>query len=120
MPNAIAVNRSPILLVKAFVAAFTIALGAPTVSAKVEMGEHVVLVTRAEPPDAREEAVPKPRKGYVWSRGYWMWNGLAYRWVPGEWLKDKPGHKWEHARWQTDGSQWEFVIGHWTRDKPSS
>ena len=79
-----------------------------------------MLITRANPPETRYEPVPKARKGHVWSTGFWMWNGIQYKWVRGEWIKDRPGYTWENARWQTDGDKWEFMVGHWTRAQPSS
>ncbi|QJR13770.1 YXWGXW repeat-containing protein [Usitatibacter palustris] len=121
MPTVSAVNASPILIVKVVVAVSTITLGAISLPAVAAASpEHIVLTTRAEPPEGRYEPNPKPRKGQTWSRGFWMWNGIHYKWVPGEWLKERPGYTWESARWQTDGSRWEFVVGHWARNQPSS
>src|SRR4030095_234998 len=40
------------------------------------------------PPPPRYEAVPPPRSGYVWSPGYWGWDGYRRTpvWVDGPWV----------------------------------
>ena len=29
---------------------------------------------------------PIPAPGYIWTPGYWAWNGSGYYWVPGTWV----------------------------------
>ena len=39
------------------------------------------------PPPMRYEAVPAPRRGYVWAPGYWRPQGHRHAWVAGHWVK---------------------------------
>jgi hypothetical protein len=47
---------------------------------------------------------PVPRPGYVWQRGYYVWTGFRYRWVPGAWVpapyvrRGWAGERWERER----------------------
>jgi YXWGXW repeat-containing protein len=65
------------------------------------------------PPPAREERAPAPRDGYVWTPGYWEWNGHAYSWVSGRFIFGHRGAHWVPDRWDQAGSQWQHVNGHW-------
>ena len=88
-------------------------------SAKPEpRSEAIVLSMRTAPPlpPDRQEPEQKPRKGSVWSPGFWKWNGVEYRWIPGEWIKERSGHQWVPPRWHYDGERWHFSVGHWTRE----
>lgn len=90
------------------------AMAAPVASAEED---PVVLITRVQPPgEARQEPEQKPKKGHVWSPGFWMWNGVEHKWIPGEWLKERSGMKYQPPRWQNAGERWQFSVGHWTRN----
>jgi len=119
MHRAVTFKRSPWRVVSQVATALGVLLATSSTPAAAG-NEHVVLVTRAPPPAALHEPVPNARKGNVWSRGYWIWNGIHYKWVPGEWVKERSGQKWESARWQTDGVRWQFVVGHWRPAASSS
>src|ERR1700749_1874943 len=43
------------------------------------------------PPVPRVAIVPAPRRGWIWSPGYWSWTGAAYVWIDGIWLMERPG-----------------------------
>jgi hypothetical protein len=72
-------------------------------------------VVRLAPPRPLVEAVvPAPGIGYVWTPGYYGWNGQAYVWSPGAWVVAPwPGANWEPAHWVRRHGGWVFVEGHW-------
>lgn len=89
------------------------ALAVPlTVSAETQ--EIRVLVDTAPPP-VKESNPPMPSKaGYVWSQGYWGWNGSTYVWTEGSWLAvAEPSKKWVAPTWTQQGTKWYFTAGHW-------
>ena len=87
------------------------------IAAPPEAVDPVVLITRTSPPEGvQPEPALKPRKGHVWSPGFWMWNGAGHRWVEGEWIKERSGHAWRPARWHYEGERWLFSVGHWIRE----
>lgn len=68
------------------------------------------------PPPLRYEVVPAPRPGYVWSRGYWRWNGYRYVWVGGSWYRARPGYVYYGPRWVHQGDRWVYRDRYWGRD----
>ena len=89
------------------------ALAAPLTSF-AETSEVRVLVGTA-PPAAKPSIPPTPSKvGYVWSAGYWNWNGTAYTWTEGNWIAVvEPAKKWIAPTWTQEGDKWYFTAGHW-------
>jgi hypothetical protein len=88
------------------------ALGAAFAPSASQAGEVVIGVA---PPPARVELVPAARAGYVWSPGYWRWNGYRHVWVGGYWVHARPGWHWAPAGWVAYGPRWHYVGGHWLR-----
>lgn len=70
---------------------------------------------REGPPRPRvERRVPAPGRGYVWTPGYQRWDGRAYGWAPGAWVRPpRPRAHWVPARWVHRPRGWVFVEGHW-------
>ena len=68
-----------------------------------------------EPPAVRVEAqTVSPGANYVWTRGYWRWNGTTYVWVPGSWVvRPRPTAVYVEGHWLRRGSRWVWVAGHW-------
>jgi hypothetical protein len=86
------------------------ALAAPSTSqARVDFFVDVA------PPAPRVEVVPRARVGYVWSPGYWRWNGSRHVWVGGVWLHERHGYNWVPAHWSPNGPRWHYVPGYWAR-----
>ena len=55
-----------------------------------------------------------PDDGYIWTPGYWAWDGYDYYWVPGTWvLAPRPGYFWTPAWWGWGGSGFIFHEGYW-------
>ena len=73
-----------------------------------------VLVTQ-EPPAVRVETrTVSPGANYVWTRGYWRWNGVTYVWVPGSWMvRPRPAAVYVEGHWLRRGSRWVWVAGRW-------
>jgi len=54
-----------------------------------------------------------PGDGYIWTPGYWAWDG-DYYWVPGTWvLAPEPGFLWTPGYWGWGGSGFFFNEGYW-------
>jgi hypothetical protein len=84
----------------------------PTLASALEAG--VIIVDRA-PPAPRTEPPPPPREGFVWSPGYWKWDGYNYSWQEGNWIQtQQPTAKWVPDHWVERNGRWEFVPGHWS------
>ena len=55
-----------------------------------------------------------PAPGYIWTPGYWAWNGYAYYWVPGTWvLPPFYGALWTPGYWGWVGGVYTFHAGYW-------
>jgi hypothetical protein len=55
-----------------------------------------------------------PGEGYIWTPGYWAWNGDDYYWVPGTWvLAPQPGFLWTPGYWAWGGRGYYFHEGYW-------
>jgi hypothetical protein len=54
-----------------------------------------------------------PGDGYIWTPGYWAWDG-AYYWVPGTWvLPPQVGFLWTPGYWGWGGGGFLFNQGYW-------
>jgi hypothetical protein len=54
-----------------------------------------------------------PGDGYIWTPGYWAWDG-EYYWVPGTWvLAPEPGYLWTPGYWGWGGAGFAFNQGYW-------
>jgi WXXGXW repeat (2 copies) len=55
-----------------------------------------------------------PGDGYIWTPGYWAWDGSEYYWVPGTWiLAPQPGFFWTPPWWGWGGAAFIFHEGFW-------
>jgi hypothetical protein len=91
-----------------------IALSAAAVSLPAAARTFVEI--QVAPPAPRVEVVPRARVGYVWSPGYWRWNGRRHVWVGGVWVHERRGWHWEPQHWvQGPSGRWHFVAGRWAR-----
>jgi hypothetical protein len=54
-----------------------------------------------------------PGDGYIWTPGYWAWDG-DYYWVPGTWvMAPEVGYLWTPGYWGWGGSGYFFNEGYW-------
>jgi hypothetical protein len=73
-----------------------------------------VYVSQAPPTVRVETATVAPGPGYVWTRGYWRWNGTQYIWVPGTWVtRPRTTAVWVEGQWIRRPGGWVWVAGHW-------
>jgi hypothetical protein len=73
------------------------------------------VVVRVAPPAAVVETRPvRPAAGYVWTPGYYRWDGHAHVWVGGAWvMPPRPHAVWVPHRWVHRHGGWVMVEGHW-------
>jgi hypothetical protein len=91
-----------------FSALFASALMMPMANA----ADVVVRVGPPRPP--REVIVARPGPGYVWTPGYYRWEGARYAWVPGAWMRPPhPRAVWVPGRWRHNHGGYIWVEGHW-------
>lgn len=72
---------------------------------------YVQVITAPPPP--RWERTPHPRPGYIWSPGYWAWQGNRHEWVTGVWIEARPGFVYSAPNWIQRDGRWEMEQGHW-------
>jgi hypothetical protein len=76
-------------------------------------------VISVAPPAPMHEAVPPPRRGYVWAPGHYEWRNSQYLWIPGHWLQARSGYEYREPRWvQRGNGEWYLVGGNWERRGP--
>jgi len=57
---------------------------------------------------------PCPIDGYLWTPGYWAYNGDGYYWVPGVWVNPPQyGYLWTPCYWGFTGGYYGFHSGYW-------
>jgi hypothetical protein len=73
------------------------------------------IVVPQAPPTIRIEAQSNaPGPGYIWTPGYWPWNGATYVWVSGSWVRPpRTTAVWVPGHWVSRGAGWVWVPGHW-------
>jgi len=79
-----------------------------------QVGVSIVI---GNPPPARYEAVPAPRRGYIWAPGYWDWNGRRYMWIRGHWEHLRPGQVYYRPEWRHERGGWRLERGGWREDR---
>ena len=73
-----------------------------------------VYVRVAPPVPVVEARIIAPGPGYIWAPGYYAWNGVAYAWMPGRWVRPpRPRAVWVPAHWVRERRGWYFEEGHW-------
>ena len=66
------------------------------------------------PPLPIYEQPPIPGPGYIWTPGYWAWDGAEYYWVPGTWvIAPFYGALWTPAYWGWNDGFYAFHPGYW-------
>jgi hypothetical protein len=76
---------------------------------------HAEIVVKVAPPAPIVETRPAiPGPGYVWTPGYYRWDGGHHVWVAGAWaLPPHPGARWVAHTWVRRGDHWVFREGRW-------
>ncbi|HEV7925666.1 MAG TPA: hypothetical protein VGR14_09930 [Verrucomicrobiae bacterium] len=67
------------------------------------------------PPTPPTEVAPAaPGPDYVWTTGYYNWNGVAWVWIPGVWVVPPyRGALWFGGHWHYGGGRAVWVRGRW-------
>jgi hypothetical protein len=66
------------------------------------------------PPLPIYDQPPIPGPGYIWTPGYWAWDGNEYYWVPGTWVTAPfYGALWTPGYWGWNGGAYIFHRGYW-------
>src|SRR5579871_1298867 len=91
----------------------TLSLGSCLALLRAEAAVFVsVTVAPPELPVYEQPAIPGP--GYIWSPGYWAWDGQDYYWVPGTWvLAPEPGYLWTPGYWGYEDGVYLWHEGYW-------
>lgn len=77
-------------------------------------GRSQVIVRIAPPRVVVERPLPPPGPSYVWTSGYYRWNGMRYIWIPGRYVvPPRPHAVWIAPRWVARNGTWVFVAGYW-------
>jgi hypothetical protein len=102
------------ILVSALFAAGMIGAVATPQSSMAQIEVYVL----SAPPAVRYEVVPAPRSGYVWSNGYWQWNGTSneHVWAPGSWQAARSGYVYRQPAWVESDGRWRYQASRWDRD----
>jgi WXXGXW repeat (2 copies) len=90
----------------------TVLLGLSTASfAQVSIGIAVNLAPPALP--VYEQPIC-PDANYIWTPGYWAWNGYDYYWVPGTWVQAPSyGLLWTPGYWGWGTGGYFWHTGYW-------
>jgi hypothetical protein len=67
------------------------------------------------PPESRYEAVPAPRRGYLWAPGYWDARYNRHVWQRGHWERERRGYHYNQPTWAQREDRWELQRGRWSR-----
>ncbi|HEY5106109.1 MAG TPA: hypothetical protein VII73_04955 [Caulobacteraceae bacterium] len=97
--------------------AVLIGLGAAACAVPAATSAQTLLSVRvgfAPPPLPIYIQPPIPGYGYIWTPGFWAWNGYDYYWVPGTWVEPPEfGYLWTPAWWGWDNGFYGFHNGYW-------
>jgi WXXGXW repeat (2 copies) len=89
--------------------AVTSMLGLGVLAAKAR-----VYVSVAPPAAVVETPGTAPAAGYVWTPGYYRWDGNNYVWTGGVWVVPPHRHAhWVAGRWVHHHHQYYFQEGYW-------
>jgi hypothetical protein len=73
-----------------------------------------VIVSQPPPAPQAEITPPAPGPDYVWTPGYYDWNGFAWVWAPGVWVRPPyRGALWFGGHWDYRGGRSVWVRGRW-------
>ena len=68
----------------------------------------------AEIPPLREEFVPpSPGRRMSWQPGHWHWNGRAYVWNRGFYVRHARQRRWVHGEWVMRRGGWIWIPARW-------
>ena len=89
------------------------AIGAFSAHAEAQISGQIAI--NIGPPAARIEARPAPRRGMLWTPGFWDWQQDRHVWVAGHWERERTGYQWVQPKWVSHNGRWNLVRGHWAQ-----
>jgi hypothetical protein len=106
------VNRIATTLLAAGLFATPMLAALPLVAtAQVSIGVSIGI---APPPLPVYEQPVVPAPGYIWTPGYWDWDGSDYYWVPGTWvMPPEVGLLWTPGWWGWSDGYYHWHAGYW-------
>jgi hypothetical protein len=92
-----------------------IVFGSLSIASEACASPHGRVYVRVGPPaPVVERVIVAPGPGYVWTPGYYRWDGRSYLWVPGRHvLAPRRNAVWVSGRWVRDRQGWYWVEGRW-------
>jgi hypothetical protein len=76
---------------------------------------NTVYVNVAPPKPIEESQGVSPGTSYVWTKGYYRWDGTTYIWVDGGWKRPpRAGAVWISGTWKHSRKGWYWVEGRWS------
>jgi hypothetical protein len=76
---------------------------------------NVVYVPVAPPKPFEETRGVSPGAAYVWTPGYYRWDGSTYIWIDGGWQRPpRAGSTWVSGTWKHSSKGWYWVDGRWS------
>lgn len=93
---------------------FALSIGLSKADAQISIG--VSFRIGSPPPAIPVYTQPEcPVDGYMWTPGYWSYEGGGYYWVPGQWVAPPaPGMLWTPGYWgYDDAGFYVFHSGYW-------
>ena len=94
----------------------SLAVGLALLAPLAAWSQVAVSVTIAPPPLPLYAQPPIPGDGYLWTPGYWAWDGATgdYIWVPGTWVMPPgAGMLWTPGYWGFTGGGYFWHRGYW-------
>jgi hypothetical protein len=89
---------------------------ATMLTAGVGLAKVRVYVGTAPPAAVVETAPPSPGYGYVWTPGYYNYNGGSYAWTNGQWMRAPHGrHHYVGGTWVRSHRGYYYRDGYWRR-----
>ena len=72
--------------------------------------------SRSAPPALGvEERGRAPGAGYLWTPGYYGWNGRGHVWHGGRWYAGRRGYEYVGPGWHSWRGRWGYRPGRWIR-----
>lgn len=86
-----------------------------SISVPMTASAEVAVYFNTAPPPVRYEAVPAPRRGYVWVPGYWNAKHNKHVWQAGHWERERKGYHYRQPTWVQHDNRWQLDHGGWTK-----
>jgi len=101
---------------KTFYRIMTLSLLTGLLSIPVAEARTRIYLQIGPPPVVVERVVAAPGRDYVWQPGYHEWNGRAYAWRSGVWVRPPHRHAtWVSGHWVHERRGHYWVAGYWRR-----